>query len=159
VCSITRSCTMISRDWQMPIPGCSTLTPLYVSVDMSVQNCIGDSFRGATWVALHNGGGVGWGEVMNGGFGLVLDGSENAAKRAQCMLQWDVSNGVSAEQLRYDIFRILFFYFMIQCKHLDILFSWPTKPVTRWPGFDTMFVRHFALFLLSDSDCDKRAQP
>ncbi|XP_067934324.1 urocanate hydratase-like [Watersipora subatra] len=62
--------------------------------DMAVQNCIGDSFRGATWVALHNGGGVGWGEVINGGFGLVVDGSEDAADRAKCMLQWDVSNGV-----------------------------------------------------------------
>lgn len=63
---------------------------------------IGDSFRGATWVALHNGGGVGWGEVMNGGFGLVLDGTGNlllmvdeAARRAKSMLQWDVNNGVA----------------------------------------------------------------
>uniref|UniRef100_A0AAY5EEI4 Urocanate hydratase n=1 Tax=Electrophorus electricus TaxID=8005 RepID=A0AAY5EEI4_ELEEL len=63
--------------------------------DMAVQNIIGDAFRGATWVALHNGGGVGWGEVMNGGFGLVLDGSEEAGKRARMMLNWDVSNGVS----------------------------------------------------------------
>ncbi|KAI5109487.1 urocanate hydratase [Silurus meridionalis] len=63
--------------------------------DMAVQNVIGDAFRGATWVALHNGGGVGWGEVMNGGFGLVLDGSEEAAKRARMMLNWDVSNGVA----------------------------------------------------------------
>ncbi|XP_055882824.1 urocanate hydratase-like isoform X1 [Biomphalaria glabrata] len=62
--------------------------------DMSVQNVLGDSFRGATWVALHNGGGVGWGEVMNGGFGLVLDGSEEAKTRAENMLAWDVSNGV-----------------------------------------------------------------
>jgi len=62
---------------------------------MAVQNCIGDSFRGATWVALHNGGGCGWGEVINGGFGLVLDGSEEAEQRAVSMLQWDVSNGVS----------------------------------------------------------------
>ncbi|RMX52942.1 hypothetical protein pdam_00010933 [Pocillopora damicornis] len=61
--------------------------------DMAVQNVIGDSFRGATWVALHNGGGVGWGEVINGGFGLVLDGSEEASKRARMMLSWDVSNG------------------------------------------------------------------
>ncbi|KAK3557530.1 hypothetical protein QTP70_028485 [Hemibagrus guttatus] len=61
--------------------------------DMAVQNVIGDAFRGATWVALHNGGGVGWGEVMNGGFGLVLDGSEEAGKRARVMLNWDVSNG------------------------------------------------------------------
>ncbi|CAH1783441.1 unnamed protein product [Owenia fusiformis] len=63
--------------------------------DMAVQNCIGDSFRGATWVALHNGGGVGWGEVINGGFGLVLDGSDEAAARAKSMLAWDVSNGVA----------------------------------------------------------------
>ncbi|XP_060580142.1 urocanate hydratase-like [Ruditapes philippinarum] len=63
--------------------------------DMAVQNAIGDSFRGATWVALHNGGGVGWGEVMNGGFGLVLDGSNEAAERAKRMLSWDVSNGVA----------------------------------------------------------------
>eukprot|EP00794_Sanderia_malayensis_P006362 gene6362-7090_t len=63
--------------------------------DMAVQNCIGDSFRGATWVALHNGGGCGWGEVINGGFGLLLDGSEEAAKRAEMMLSWDVNNGVA----------------------------------------------------------------
>ncbi|XP_072437864.1 urocanate hydratase isoform X2 [Chiloscyllium punctatum] len=63
--------------------------------DMAVQNAIGDSFRGATWVALHNGGGVGWGEVVNGGFGLVLDGSAEAEERAKMMLNWDVSNGVS----------------------------------------------------------------
>ena len=56
--------------------------------DMAVQNCIGDAMRGATWVALHNGGGVGWGEVMNGGFGMVLDGSDEAAKRAASMLLW-----------------------------------------------------------------------
>ncbi|XP_062522347.1 urocanate hydratase-like isoform X2 [Corticium candelabrum] len=62
--------------------------------DMAVQTVIGDSFRGATWVALHNGGGVGWGEVINGGFGLVLDGSQEAGDRAQMMLSWDVSNGV-----------------------------------------------------------------
>ncbi|GBN90562.1 Urocanate hydratase, partial [Araneus ventricosus] len=63
--------------------------------DMAVQNCIGDSFRGATWVALHNGGGVGWGEVMNGGFGLLLDGSEEAECRARQVLHWDVLNGVA----------------------------------------------------------------
>jgi len=63
--------------------------------DMAVQNCIGDSFRGATWVALHNGGGTGWGEVINGGFGLVLDGSADAAQRASSMLHWDVNNGVA----------------------------------------------------------------
>ena len=62
---------------------------------MAVQNCIGDAFRGATWVALHNGGGCGWGEVMNGGFGLVLDGSAEARSKATNMLAWDVSNGVA----------------------------------------------------------------
>ena len=65
------------------------------TADMAVQNFIGDACRGATWVSLHNGGGVGWGEVMNGGFGLVLDGSEAAGKRAESMLFWDVNNGVS----------------------------------------------------------------
>jgi len=65
------------------------------TADMAVQNFVGDSFRGATWVSLHNGGGVGWGEVINGGFGLVLDGSEEAASRAQKMLSWDVCNGVA----------------------------------------------------------------
>ncbi|XP_038628154.1 urocanate hydratase [Tachyglossus aculeatus] len=63
--------------------------------DMAVHNFVGDSFRGATWVALHNGGGVGWGEVINGGFGLVLDGTEGAERRAKMMLSWDVSNGVA----------------------------------------------------------------
>jgi len=63
--------------------------------DMAVHNVIGDGFRGATWVSLHNGGGVGWGEVINGGFGLVLDGSEAAARRAASMLDWDVSNGLA----------------------------------------------------------------
>uniref|UniRef100_A0A8D0ZX44 Urocanate hydratase n=1 Tax=Sus scrofa TaxID=9823 RepID=A0A8D0ZX44_PIG len=63
--------------------------------DMAVQNFVGDAFRGATWVALHNGGGVGWGEVINGGFGLVLDGTEEAEQKARMMLSWDVSNGVS----------------------------------------------------------------
>lgn len=63
--------------------------------DMAVQNAIGDAARGATWVALHNGGGVGWGEVVNGGFGLVLDGSADAARRAQSMLSWDVYNGLA----------------------------------------------------------------
>ena len=62
---------------------------------MAVQNCIGDACRGATWVSLHNGGGVGWGEVINGGFGLVLDGSPDADSRAENMLNWDVSNGVA----------------------------------------------------------------
>ncbi len=65
------------------------------TADMSIHNVIGDSFRGATWVSIHNGGGVGWGEVMNGGFGLVLDGSENASKRLKNMLFYDVNNGIS----------------------------------------------------------------
>ena len=65
------------------------------TADMAVHNFVGDAFRGATWISLHNGGGVGWGEVVNGGFGLLLDGSEAAARRAQQMLCWDVSNGVA----------------------------------------------------------------
>ncbi|EGZ06311.1 hypothetical protein PHYSODRAFT_532444 [Phytophthora sojae] len=63
--------------------------------DMAVHNALGDAARGATWIALHNGGGVGWGEVMNGGFGMVLDGSEDAREKAACMLGWDVNNGVA----------------------------------------------------------------
>ena len=65
------------------------------TADMAVQNVIGDSFRGATWVSLHNGGGVGWGEVINGGFGMVLDGSEEADRRLELMLHWDVNNGIA----------------------------------------------------------------
>jgi len=65
------------------------------TADMAVQNVIGDSFRGATWVSLHNGGGVGWGEVINGGFGMVLDGSEEAENRLSMMLHWDVNNGIA----------------------------------------------------------------
>jgi urocanate hydratase len=65
------------------------------TADMAVQNFVGDAFRGATWISLHNGGGVGWGEVVNGGFGLLLDGSDDATRRAQQMLCWDVSNGVA----------------------------------------------------------------
>ncbi len=65
------------------------------TADMAVQNVIGDAFRGATWVSLHNGGGVGWGEVINGGFGMVLDGSEAADRRIRQMLHWDVNNGIS----------------------------------------------------------------
>ena len=65
------------------------------TADMAVQNFVGDAFRGATWVSLHNGGGVGWGEVMNGGFGLVLDGSAEASERLKSMLHWDVNNGIS----------------------------------------------------------------
>lgn len=65
------------------------------TADMAVQNVIGDAFRGATWVSLHNGGGVGWGEVINGGFGMVLDGTPDAARRLQSMLFWDVNNGIA----------------------------------------------------------------
>ena len=65
------------------------------TADMAVQNAIGDAFRGATWVSLHNGGGVGWGEVINGGFGMLLDGSSEATRRLQDMLHWDVNNGVA----------------------------------------------------------------
>ena len=65
------------------------------TADMAIQNVIGDSFRGATWVSIHNGGGVGWGEVINGGFGMVLDGSKEASKRLESMLFWDVNNGIS----------------------------------------------------------------
>jgi len=63
--------------------------------DMAVQNVIGDGFRGATWISLHNGGGVGWGEVVNGGFGMVLDGTEDAHRRLHAMLHWDVNNGIA----------------------------------------------------------------
>lgn len=65
------------------------------TADMAIQNVIGDSFRGATWVSIHNGGGVGWGEVINGGFGMLLDGSKAATKRLKSMLFWDVNNGIS----------------------------------------------------------------
>ena len=65
------------------------------TADMAIQNVIGDSFRGATWVSIHNGGGVGWGEVTNGGFGMFLDGSKEADRRLKMMLHWDVNNGVS----------------------------------------------------------------
>jgi len=65
------------------------------TADMAVQNVIGDAFRGATWVSLHNGGGVGWGEVINGGFGMVLDGSGEAERRLELMLHWDVNNGIA----------------------------------------------------------------
>jgi urocanate hydratase len=63
--------------------------------DMAIHNVIGDSFRGATWVSIHNGGGVGWGEVINGGFGMLLDGSDDADRRLKNMLFWDVNNGIS----------------------------------------------------------------
>ena len=65
------------------------------TADMAVQNFVGDGFRGATWISLHNGGGVGWGEVINGGFGLVLDGSADSARRLRSMLFWDVNNGIA----------------------------------------------------------------
>lgn len=65
------------------------------TADMAIQNVIGDSFRGATWVSIHNGGGVGWGEVINGGFGMLLDGSEDSERRLKSMLFWDVNNGIS----------------------------------------------------------------
>lgn len=65
------------------------------TADMAIQNVIGDSFRGATWVSIHNGGGVGWGEVINGGFGMVLDGSADASRRLESMLFWDVNNGIA----------------------------------------------------------------
>jgi urocanate hydratase len=65
------------------------------TADMAIHNVIGDSFRGATWVSIHNGGGVGWGEVINGGFGMVLDGSDDAARRLHLMLNWDVNNGIA----------------------------------------------------------------
>ena len=65
------------------------------TADMAIHNVIGDSFRGATWVSIHNGGGVGWGEVMNGGFGMMLDGSEDADRRLKSMLFWDVNNGIA----------------------------------------------------------------
>lgn len=65
------------------------------TADMAVQNVIGDSFRGATWVSLHNGGGCGWGEVINGGFGMVIDGSEQAEQNIRMMLHWDVNNGIT----------------------------------------------------------------
>ncbi len=65
------------------------------TADMAVQNVIGDAFRGATWVSLHNGGGVGWGEVINGGFGMLLDGTKDADRRLRSMLHWDVNNGIA----------------------------------------------------------------
>ena len=65
------------------------------TADMAVQNFVGDSFRGATWISLHNGGGVGWGEVINGGFGMLIDGSEAAKMKIESMLHWDVNNGVA----------------------------------------------------------------
>ena len=65
------------------------------TADMAIQNVIGDSFRGATWVSIHNGGGVGWGEVINGGFGMVIDGSADSDRHITDMLFWDVNNGIA----------------------------------------------------------------
>jgi urocanate hydratase len=65
------------------------------TADMAIHNVIGDAFRGATWVSIHNGGGVGWGEVINGGFGMVLDGTIETDRRLQMMLYWDVNNGIA----------------------------------------------------------------
>jgi urocanate hydratase len=65
------------------------------TADMAVHNVIGDSFRGATWVSLHNGGGVGWGEVINGGFGMLLDGTQRTRSKLRMMLHWDVNNGIA----------------------------------------------------------------
>ena len=65
------------------------------TADMAIHNVIGDSFRGATWVSIHNGGGVGWGEVINGGFGMLLDGTSEADRRLKMMLHWDVNNGIA----------------------------------------------------------------
>ena len=65
------------------------------TADMAIHNVIGDSFRGATWVSIHNGGGIGWGEVINGGFGMLLDGSKTADENLEMMLFWDVNNGIS----------------------------------------------------------------
>lgn len=65
------------------------------TADMAIHNVIGDGFRGATWVSIHNGGGVGWGEVINGGFGMLLDGSDDSQRRLEMMLHWDVNNGIA----------------------------------------------------------------
>ena len=65
------------------------------TADMAIHNVIGDSFRGATWVSIHNGGGVGWGEVINGGFGMMLDGTADSDRKLKSMLFWDVNNGIS----------------------------------------------------------------
>ena len=65
------------------------------TADMAIQNVIGDSFRGATWVSIHNGGGVGWGEVINGGFGMVIDGTADSDRHITNMLFWDVNNGIA----------------------------------------------------------------
>ena len=69
------------------------------TADMAIQNVIGDGFRGATWISIHNGGGVGWGEVINGGFGMLLDGSDDSDRRLKMMLHWDVNNGIARRSL------------------------------------------------------------
>jgi urocanate hydratase len=66
-----------------------------LTADMAMHNVIGDAFRGATWVSLHNGGGVGWGEAINGGFGMLIDGSADADRRIRSMIAWDVNNGIA----------------------------------------------------------------
>ena len=78
----------LTIDYYFPATGCGHT--LY-----SVQNFVGDAFRGATWVSLHNGGGVGWGEVMNGGFGMLIDGSAESEQKLTSMLHWDVNNGIA----------------------------------------------------------------
>ena len=65
------------------------------TADMAIHNVIGDGFRGATWISIHNGGGVGWGEVINGGFGMLIDGSKESEKNIESMLFWDVNNGIA----------------------------------------------------------------
>ena len=65
------------------------------TADMAIHNVIGDGFRGATWISIHNGGGVGWGEVINGGFGMLLDGTADADRRLKSMLHFDVNNGIA----------------------------------------------------------------
>jgi urocanate hydratase len=77
----------------------TSATAARFTADMAVQNFVGDAFRGATWISLHNGGGVGWGEVINGGFGMVLDGSADSDRRLKSMLHWDVNNGIERAAL------------------------------------------------------------
>ena len=84
--------------YQVPIPlprNSNIYDGSKFTADMAIHNVIGDSFRGATWVSIHNGGGVGWGEVINGGFGMLLDGTKAADKKLRSMLFWDVNNGIS----------------------------------------------------------------
>ena len=91
------------------------------TADMAVQNFAGDSFRGASWVSLHNGGGVGWGEVINGGFGMVIDGSSQSCKNIKSMLHWDVNNGIARRSWARNkeaIFAIKIA--MAECKNLKV---------------------------------------